>query len=257
MPDTKGDQGAKAEEGDGRAADADRPAQEDGKWHMVSRTPHDTGGATASEDESAQQGAPPAEQGSEVVEGESAQETAPDAEGDRSEQPETSEKQPGQQTEPPVDSAEPEQSADVATDDESGHERTDGGASATGRSGGAESPGEERGEAKREQAPAGPGAAASALALVGRIIAGVFALLAAIIIVAILLKVTGANRLNPMVSVLLPTGSFLVGPFEQVFQLDGRNTEVVVNWGIAAALYLVVGQVVGRALGAVGRRPAS
>jgi len=246
---------------------------------MVSRTPQDTGAATASEGQSAQQGAPPAEQDPEVVEGESAQETAPDAEGDRSEQPETSEKQPGQQTEPPVDSAEPEQSSDVASDDES----VDGGASATGRSGGAESSGEGRGEAepeqastprggeakrkqastrghseaKREHAPAGPGAAASALALVGRIIAGVFALLAAIIIVAILLKVTGANRLNPMVSVLLPTGSFLVGPFEQVFQLDGRNTEVVVNWGIAAALYLVVGQVAGRALGAVGRRPAS
>jgi len=249
---------------------------------MVSRTPHDTGAATASEGESAQQGAPPAEQGSErteVVEGESAQETAPPAEGDRSEQPETSEKQPGQQAEPPVDSAEPEQSADVASDDES----ADGGASATGRSGGAGSSGEGRGEAepeqastprggeakrkqastrghseaKREEAPAGPGAAASALALAGRIIAGVFALLAAIIIVAILLKVTGANRLNPIVSVLLPTGSFLVGPFDQVFQLDGRTTEVAVNWGIAAALYLVVGQVAGRALGAVGRRPAS
>ncbi len=259
MPDTKGDQGAKAEEGDSRAAEAESSGQEeDGKWHMVSRTWHDTGGA------------------SEVVEGESAPETAPPAESEGAEQPETPEKQPGQQADPPVDSAEPEQSADVASDDES----ADSGASATRRSGGAESSGEERGEAepeqasaagsgeakrkqastrergeaKREQAPAGPGAAARALALVGRIIAGVFALLAAIIVVALLLKVTDANRLNLIVSSLLLAADFLVGPFDQIFQLDGRNTEVAVNWGIAAALYLVVGQVAGRALGAVGRR---
>jgi hypothetical protein len=95
----------------------------------------------------------------------------------------------------------------------------------------------------------GRGSLAGALALLGRLIATALSILAAIIVLAILVKVFGANRENVIVENLIAAGQFLVGPLDRMFTFASRDTEVAVNWGIAAALYLIVGAIVGRVLG--------
>lgn len=89
----------------------------------------------------------------------------------------------------------------------------------------------------------------SGMARLGRLVTAVFGALALIVIVAIILIVLGANRDNSIVATLIQAGDYLVGPFRQIFTFDNRSTEVAVNWGIAAAVYLIVGGVVGRILG--------
>jgi hypothetical protein len=100
-----------------------------------------------------------------------------------------------------------------------------------------------------ERRRGGRGVLSGGLALLGRLIGLVLSLCAAIIILAILVKVFGANRENLIVESLISAGDFLVGPLEGIFTFDSRDTEVAVNWGIAAALYLIVGAIVSRILG--------
>ena len=84
------------------------------------------------------------------------------------------------------------------------------------------------------------------LALVGRIVAGVLTAFAVVIVLAIAFKVLGANRDNAIVATVTAAGDFLVGPLKGLFQLGGRSGEVALNWGIAAALYLIVGRLIAR-----------
>jgi hypothetical protein len=64
-----------------------------------------------------------------------------------------------------------------------------------------------------------------------------------VIVAGILLVVLEANPDNDLVSLVDEVAEWLVGPFENLFTLDERKTEVAVNWGIAAAVYLVVGRI--------------
>jgi hypothetical protein len=89
---------------------------------------------------------------------------------------------------------------------------------------------------------------AGGLTLLGRLIALVLSILAAIIILAIVVKVFDANRANVIVDNLIRAGDYLVGPLKGIFQFSSRDTEVAVNWGIAAALYLIVAAIVRRVL---------
>ena len=63
-----------------------------------------------------------------------------------------------------------------------------------------------------------------------------------LIVAGILLVVLEANPDNGLVSFVTDVAETLVGPFEKLFTLDDRKTQVAVNWGIAAAVYLVVGR---------------
>jgi hypothetical protein len=74
---------------------------------------------------------------------------------------------------------------------------------------------------------------------------------AAVIVVGILLVVLEANRDNTIVNALLDAARFLAGPFHNVFDLARHKTEVAVNWGLAAAVYLIAGRLVGRLLARV------
>ena len=81
--------------------------------------------------------------------------------------------------------------------------------------------------------------------------------IAGVIVAGILLYVLEANGGNSVVGAVMDAGRWLVGPFENLFSLDSAKTELAVNWGIAAAVWLVAGTLVARLLSsvsAVGRR---
>jgi hypothetical protein len=82
-------------------------------------------------------------------------------------------------------------------------------------------------------------------------------LAAAVIVVAVLLYALGARQSNDVVSAVMDAGRWLVGPFDGLFAIDDRKLELAVNWGIAAALWSIVGGLVARVLASVsgvGRR---
>ncbi len=81
-----------------------------------------------------------------------------------------------------------------------------------------------------------------------RIITTVAGLLAGAIVLGILLVVLEANRSNGLVELILDVARFLAGPFKDMFDLDDRKVEVAVNWGIAAAVYLIVASVIAKLL---------
>jgi hypothetical protein len=78
---------------------------------------------------------------------------------------------------------------------------------------------------------------------VSRAISIVATVVVLLIVAGILLVVLEANPDNGIVSFVTDVAETLVGPFEKLFTLDDRKTEVAVNWGIAAVVYLVVGRV--------------
>ena len=81
-----------------------------------------------------------------------------------------------------------------------------------------------------------------------RVITTIAALVAGAIVLGIVLVVLEANRSNGLVEVVLDVARFLVGPFKDMFDLDDRKVEVAVNWGIAAAVYLIVASVIAKLL---------
>lgn len=77
---------------------------------------------------------------------------------------------------------------------------------------------------------------------VSRAISIVTTVVVLLIVAGILLVVLEANPDNGLVSLVTDVAETLVGPFERLFTLDERKTEVAVNWGIAAVVYLLVGR---------------
>jgi hypothetical protein len=73
-----------------------------------------------------------------------------------------------------------------------------------------------------------------------------------IVVVGIALVVFEANRANDVVDWLIGAAEFLVAPFDNVFDLNGRKAEVGVNWGLAALVYALVGGLIVRVLRRLG-----
>jgi hypothetical protein len=69
-----------------------------------------------------------------------------------------------------------------------------------------------------------------------------------LIVLGIVLVLLEANRDNAIVDGLVGAGQFLVEPFDNIFQPDGRKARVAINWGLAAALYAIAGSLIARAL---------
>jgi hypothetical protein len=72
-------------------------------------------------------------------------------------------------------------------------------------------------------------------------------IVAAILVIAILLVVLKANPHNGIVSTIHDGGRWLAGPFANLFKVHG-DWRYVVNWGLAAIVYLLVGRMISRAL---------
>ena len=105
---------------------------------------------------------------------------------------------------------------------------------------------------RRRRDGGGPGTATVAARKgawgIARIVNLIGRLVAAALVIAILLVVLEANRDNAVVEAVLDAGRFLAGPFKDMFDLDNRKTEVAVNYGIAAVVYLFVTGLIARLL---------
>jgi hypothetical protein len=83
---------------------------------------------------------------------------------------------------------------------------------------------------------------------VARIVSLITSVVVGLIVIGIVLVLLEANRDNAIVDWLIGAGQFLVEPFDNVFQPDGRKLRVAVNWGLAAVIYSIVGGLIARLL---------
>ena len=74
-----------------------------------------------------------------------------------------------------------------------------------------------------------------------RLIRALAGLVAAVIVVAILLKLFSANPHNEIVSDIHDAARWLATPFNNLFHPKDGNVALAVNWGLAALVYLVIG----------------
>jgi hypothetical protein len=83
---------------------------------------------------------------------------------------------------------------------------------------------------------------------VARIVRLITSVLVGLIVVAILLVLLEGNRDNAIVDWLVGAGDSLTEPFHGIFTPDGRKAQVAVNWGLAAAIYALIGGFIARLL---------
>ena len=95
---------------------------------------------------------------------------------------------------------------------------------------------------------AGGGSGLGARLGLARIITAVAGIAAAIIVLAILLRVLGAKTSNGIVSAIHDAGSWLSSWSHGIFSIHNGDVRMAVNWGIAALVYLVVARLIARLL---------
>ena len=84
--------------------------------------------------------------------------------------------------------------------------------------------------------------------LVARLLWLAAVLVAIVIAIGIAFVVLDANMGNSIVSAIHDAARFLAGPFKGIFNFDDHKLEVAVNWGLAAAVYLLVARILVRLL---------
>jgi hypothetical protein len=84
--------------------------------------------------------------------------------------------------------------------------------------------------------------------LLARLVMLITAVVVGVILLAILLVVLEANKGNVLVNGVLDVAKFLVGPFKSIFSLKNPKTEIAVNYGLAAAVYFILGSLIARVL---------
>ena len=109
----------------------------------------------------------------------------------------------------------------------------------------ADDPVERRRFGRRERAAEGARQGGRGLA---RLISLITTIVVALVVAGILLVVLKANAGNDIVSVVHDAAKFLAGPFDGIFNLRNPRTEIAVNWGAAAVVYLLVGRFIVSAL---------
>ena len=87
--------------------------------------------------------------------------------------------------------------------------------------------------------------------VLARLVRAVTGIVVALIVAGILLWVLSANPHNTIVSDVHDAGQWLVGPFKNVFSVKGAKLHLALNWGLAALIYLVVGELIARLLARV------
>jgi len=95
--------------------------------------------------------------------------------------------------------------------------------------------------------------------LLARMVKTLASVVAGVIVVGILLHVFGANSHNEVVRFVYDLDRPLVSPFQSLFNLHSAKLQIALNWGIAAAVYAMVGTLIARLLAGVAltgyRRP--
>ena len=79
-----------------------------------------------------------------------------------------------------------------------------------------------------------------------RVIGAVAAVVALILLVGIVLVLLRANPSNAVVELVRDAAGWLAGPFEGMFSFDRARTEIAVNWGLAAAVWFLLGRLLAR-----------
>jgi hypothetical protein len=83
---------------------------------------------------------------------------------------------------------------------------------------------------------------------VARIVSLITSVVVGLIVVGIILVLLEANRDNAIVDWLVGAGDDLTQPFHGIFDPGGRKAMVAVNWGLAAVVYAIVGNLIARML---------
>jgi hypothetical protein len=73
------------------------------------------------------------------------------------------------------------------------------------------------------------------------VISVVTMIIVAIIVIGIALVLLKANQHNMIVSWFVNAGSWLTTPFHGIFNPDNARTAVLLNWGLAAVVYGLIG----------------
>lgn len=71
-------------------------------------------------------------------------------------------------------------------------------------------------------------------------------LIAGVIVLAIILVLLGANERNMIINTIVEVGRFFSTPFHDMFPQPTLERELLVNWGIAAVVYAIIGAVIAR-----------
>lgn len=79
-----------------------------------------------------------------------------------------------------------------------------------------------------------------------RVVMLIALIIAAFIALAIVLILLGANEDNMIVNAIVEVARFFSTPFDAMFPQDDRKVDVLVNWGLGALVYLLVGGVIAR-----------
>lgn len=106
-----------------------------------------------------------------------------------------------------------------------------------------------REEPRKDSSSSGAKAAVSKVREVLATAVFTVAVLAALVLAlgAILIALK-ANEQNQIVASIIDIGRRVVGPFDDIFRMDTRIKQVLVNWGIGAAVYLIVGRIAERVI---------
>jgi hypothetical protein len=92
----------------------------------------------------------------------------------------------------------------------------------------------------------GAWAVGSVMVMIARVIRLITGIAAAIIVAAIVLRLLGANPSNTLVRDIHDVAQTLVGPFKNLFSINNAKLSIVVNWGLAALAWLIVGGLIAR-----------
>jgi hypothetical protein len=63
-----------------------------------------------------------------------------------------------------------------------------------------------------------------------------------VLLLGMLLSFAGANPDNDIIHTIMRAGTWLASPFHDVFLDSDPDRQLYVNWGIAAAVYLLIGR---------------
>ena len=80
----------------------------------------------------------------------------------------------------------------------------------------------------------------------GSVITTIAGVVAALVVLALVLGLMKANPSNDIVNFVLDVARFLTTPFHHLFPQDNPQRDILVNWGIAAIVYLIAGALLAR-----------
>ena len=89
--------------------------------------------------------------------------------------------------------------------------------------------------------------------LVCRLVLAAASLIAALIGLAIVLRLLGANLHNGVAHAIHTGANFFAGSFTTLFTIHHASLSLLVNWGIALCLYLLAGMIVAGVVARAGR----